>query len=469
MSVGGIASRLCDVSHEDAVESIAVVGGGAAGTLAAIALLRHPAPCRRRVVVIEPAGRLGEGVAYSTRSPSHLLNVRAAGMSALVDRPDDFFAWAARQGLAVDGTEFLPRHLFASYLRDALAASRSGVPAETAQVEHRRDRVLGIRSPAADTGPVGPFVLDTASSEPLVADHVILATGHPVPRSPWLPGHPAVIADAWADGAIESIRDAAVVLVVGTGLTAVDVVLRLRDLGHEGMIHLVSSHGRLPERHLAALLPQRSPALRPHAGSRPSLGAVVRAVRRDAAQSDDWRQAVDGLRPVTVPLWRGFPLDEQRRALRHLARRWEVLRHRMAPEVADGLEALLEEGRLDVRRGRVIDLAPLGVRIRAGIASGGTVQALDVDAVVLCTGPRGDPLDDPLLGRLIRDGIATRHPLGLGLEVAPDGRVRRPGGDAWASLWALGSLRRGAEWESTAVPELRHQAHEVAAAILGGS
>ena len=40
-----------------------------------------------------------------------------------------------------------------------------------------------------------------------------------------------------------------------------------------------------------------------------------------------------------------------------------------------------------------------------------------------------------------------------------------PNGVVQQGLWAMGSLRKGAEWESTAVPELRSQARDIASSI----
>src|SRR2546429_5590479 len=68
--------------------TVAVVGGGASGTLAAIHLLRRPEPLR--LVVVEEGRRLGRGVAYGTTGDEHLLNVPAAGMSAYPDDPGHF-------------------------------------------------------------------------------------------------------------------------------------------------------------------------------------------------------------------------------------------------------------------------------------------------------------------------------------------------------------------------------------------
>jgi uncharacterized NAD(P)/FAD-binding protein YdhS len=73
------------VDTKDFCPVIAIVGGGASGTLLAAQLLRAGAA---RVVLIERAGRLGRGVAYGTGFAGHLLNVPAASMSALPDDPD---------------------------------------------------------------------------------------------------------------------------------------------------------------------------------------------------------------------------------------------------------------------------------------------------------------------------------------------------------------------------------------------
>ena len=122
---------------------IAIVGGGAAGVMTALALARHPSPMARRVVILEPAEQLGLGVAYGTRSPSHLLNVRASGMSAIADAPAHFLRWAQGHDPDLTGPEFLPRHRYAPYLRDALvSAQETAAPGVT--IEHRQRLVVGV-------------------------------------------------------------------------------------------------------------------------------------------------------------------------------------------------------------------------------------------------------------------------------------------------------------------------------------
>lgn len=118
--------------------TIAIVGGGASGALAAIHLLRRARRPVRIVLVERRDTPIGEGVAYSTTDPNHLLNVRAGNMSALPDAPAHFASWAQ-----VEGPRFVARRDYARYLAAALSeaqvAAASGV-----ELEMVRDEVEGV-------------------------------------------------------------------------------------------------------------------------------------------------------------------------------------------------------------------------------------------------------------------------------------------------------------------------------------
>src|SRR6478609_7538769 len=77
---------------------VVVVGAGASGTLAALHLARTAGrrSTRLDLVVIDPIPRIGTGTAFGTSDPEHLLNVPAAGMSALPEDPGHFVAWRRR-------------------------------------------------------------------------------------------------------------------------------------------------------------------------------------------------------------------------------------------------------------------------------------------------------------------------------------------------------------------------------------
>ena len=218
----------------------------------------------------------------------------------------------------------------------------------------------------------------------------MLALGALAPTPPVvLPDDPRVVADPWAEGAGARAAPAATTLLVGSGLTAVDVALSACAGGERARVVAISRGGCLPFDHLPGL---REPAPAPALPGAPATVAwpsawLRRHVRDAAAAGHDWRDAIDGLRPLVPRLWRMLPLDERRRFVDERARAWELRRHRMAPEVAADVRALLAGGRLIVRAGRVVGVRARAETVEVLVAAGGELRTLRADRVVVCAGP----------------------------------------------------------------------------------
>lgn len=234
-------------------KSIAVIGGGFSGSLLAIHLLRRlPPDCR--VHLLERRSGFGTGMAYSTGNPNHLLNVPAGRMSAFHDAPDDFVRWLARQpdvpAEMARSDAFVSRGLFGRYVQ-SLLAQQLGPEASNRNLYLFPDEAVGLTQTASG------IVIATASGRPLSVDAAVLAVGNFPPESP--PIDPDIydskryIADPWDDAALSAIPPGSHVLVIGSGLTMVDLVITLRDKGHEGVITALSRRGLLPHRHVGPL------------------------------------------------------------------------------------------------------------------------------------------------------------------------------------------------------------------------
>ncbi|AGL19888.1 FAD/NAD(P)-binding protein [Actinoplanes sp. N902-109] len=405
--------------------TVAVVGGGCSGVLVAREVLRGGDD----VALIEP-GQLGGGVAYGGARPWHLLNSRAGAMSAVPGDPGHFLRWSG----ASPG-EFRPRAEYGRYLRSVLAEADQG-------------RLRWFRTKATGVDPEGTVAL--ADGTRVRADHVVLALGGPRAAEQRLP-HPAVIDDPWQPGVLEALPPDRPVLLVGTGLTAVDAALTLTADGRRtAPVVAVSRRGLLPLTHTADAAPPEAPDLADCA----TLREVIRAVRAAAGAAGDWRPVVDGLRPYLDRIWTALTPEEQEAFLRHLARTWECHRHRMAPQIAERVVALRQAGLLEIRRG--------GVAAWPGLAG--------YAAVVNCAGPGRLPDSaHPLVRELLDSGQAQVGPHALGLAIDPAGRLVAADGRVHERLWLLGPLRRGTQWETTAVPELRDQAHRLAADLHTGA
>ena len=260
---------------------VAIVGAGFSGTLLAINLLEQPDV---EVLLIErDRHRMGAGVAYSSTETSHLLNVRAGNMSAFADRPDHFCDWLAAHGLGCEAA-FVTRATYGRYLRETLRVAMERYGRRLKLVD---DEVLDIEEKD------GQVTLGLVNGGLIEADRAVLAIGNLPPHDPpaiagaHLPAH-RYIADPWASDFAEGLADDAAVLVVGTGLTAVDVILRLAASGFAGPITALSRRGLRPHRHVDGL-PRPKPVL---ARPAPDLSELVRWARGEA-KDRDWRLVVD--------------------------------------------------------------------------------------------------------------------------------------------------------------------------------
>lgn len=452
--------------------TVAIVGGGFSGAMVAVNLLQQSGRSLS-IKLIESRRELGRGIAYSTPIPGHLLNVPAAKMSAFPDAPDHFLAWLQHQPRRhlspneVDAATFVPRQVYGDYIQDCLREAIAQASPQV-QFEHLAAEAVALK-PA---GPGALIQLDTG--EAIYADHVVLATGNfpaPFPQ-PFrtLSKDSAALKEAWAWTATAHLHPEDSVLLVGTGLTMVDMVIALHQQGHRGKTYALSRHGLLPQRH-QTVAPY--PTFIDLENVPRTIRALLRRVRYEvktaAAQGQDWRAVLDALRPVTQLLWQQLPGAEQRRFLRHVKAYWEVYRHRIASEIAEVLDALFQSGQLVQYGGRLQSCTADDTEVEVCFQQRGTGVnvTLNVTHVINCTGAHGDycRIQHPLLECLRQQRLIRAGTLGIGIETTPTGMVLSEDNQAVPWLYTLGAARRGSLWESVAVPELRIQAQDVAQEI----
>jgi uncharacterized NAD(P)/FAD-binding protein YdhS len=474
---------------------VAIIGGGASGALTAIAMLNSAASQRYpvRIVMLDRYGRHGLGQAYSTTHPDHLLNAPADQMSAVAGDPKHLIRWA--EAADEDTTGFMPRRVYGRYLRQSLdEAAREAAP--LAALTLLTGDVVSIRPGPAGPGPASPgpaspgpaspgprepaLRLVTSDGNELGADIAVLATGSLPPALPFpAPRSRRIVVDPWAPGALDGIADGGDVLVLGTGLTAIDLALTVTS-GHPGaVVHLVSRHGLLPRPHREAdddRRPVRLPELEAMVAAWPAdqetaaelplteLMALVNAAL--AANPGSWPEVMDALRPLVPAIWRAMPVSDQRVFLRRLSRFWEVHRHRVPQTTGARIAELRRSGRLVLRQGRITSVAERGCTLRVELA-GAPTSWLDVGWLLNGTGQGADAAKtaDPLVRDLLDTGLARPDPHGLGLAASGRGALLDRSGQPSSVLFTLGPVLRGQWYETTAVPEIRTQAAALAAVI----
>ena len=417
------------------------------------------------VTVVDRCQAFGRGVAYSAPGLHHRINVPAGKMGGLDPTDGEGFErWldAQHRPRPDFAASFVPRAWFGDYLWAQLEAARAHGALTLCVGEVRALQRL----------PDGWLCSGEGLS--LQADQVVLCTGNTSPSStaPQAAGG-RFIPDVWAPGALAPIGPQDSVLVQGTGATAIDALLELRERGHQGHITMVSRRGLLPKVDMPMLadypdfFDASAPTLR--------LGAVMSALRHEvrhaATQGLPWQQVVDAFRVHASRIWLALDTRDRHRFLRHVRAYWMVHRHRLAPDIDARLARMSARGELELVAARILRTSTASDHVAVDLRPRGAdevTRTLRADWLLNCIGPSENfsRLDDPLWSQLLAQGIARPGPLDMGVDVDTDLRLIARDGRAHADLSALGLPTRGCFWEVTAVVHIRQQAQALARRLL---
>jgi uncharacterized NAD(P)/FAD-binding protein YdhS len=446
------------------VYDVAVVGSGFSAIAVTINLLRL-LPASRRIAVIGDDPGFGRGTAYRTEFYVHRLNVPAGRMSLFPDRPDDFLKWLEDKGRDISLDDFASRGDYGLYLRDRLASLLRD-RADRPKVDFIRAKATGC----VEDYPIG-MVFHLNDADELAARGVVLCLGVgnaalPLP----LEGIPAgartrLIENPWKLGWLQQVRPTDQICILGSGLTMIDQILALRARGHRGKIHVLSRRGLIPHPHLARRAAPIAPKLPEDSRQ---VSAMLAALRRQVDGGDDWRAVIDGLRPQTQRLWQQMTPEQRSRFLRHALPWWNIHRHRISPRVFQQFASLMQNGTIIIHAGflKAIETHSEGTEVFYRPRGTDRRTSFRADWIVNCTGMERSGIEhSPLLRQMQKEGFIRADELGLGIVVDTKSRIVDGKGELNDRMYAVGALTAGQFWEITAVPDIRVQASEVAAAI----
>lgn len=448
------------------VKRIVIVGGGLSGTLLALQLA-----CDRNaeIVMLEKDPQmLGRGVAYNADFTHQPLNVPASGMSLYPDTPGHFLDWLRQNAFrynhllpSVAPKTFVPRKIFGDYLVEHLQKAHHA-HAESFQI--RIDEVMSIRRSGRK------LQAELESGIKLDADHVVLALGN-FPPGDLFPGNTEVItaqgyfANPWTDRVYSHLSGDEDVLLVGTGLTAVDVVLGLRVRHFKGTISMLSRRGQLPLSHDLSqpAIEIDDPGYLP---PRDTLRWLTNQIRK--RRSTPWTAVMDGIRPHTQTIWKRWSWDERRYFMRRLRQIWEVARHRIPVQSSAVLSEMVSAGQLRIGKARITSARLHADGIEVFWTDDSGVHSGVFQKVINCTGPESNyrKLKLPVLVDLVEQGLLVNDPIGLGILCTENGNILDKQHAPVPGLWCMGPMRKAVLWETTAIRELRLQAKELAQLVM---
>jgi uncharacterized NAD(P)/FAD-binding protein YdhS len=453
---------------------IAIIGGGFCGTLVTVQLLRQ-AKKPLRIILINRNYPVSKGIAYSTEDENHLLNVAAGKMSAFPEDPDHFVNWIKNKNelnhFVSDelNLAYLPRAVYGNYIQAIFDEAQKAKPAHI-EISILNDEAKDIQKT------INSYKIVLRANKAVAADKIILATGNSLPSQ--LPikderfytsrnyyGNP------WSQAAVENIKHDETVFIIGTGLTMLDTALSVARNGFRGKIIALSRSGLLPLYHkrrkpYLELLNDLNPPYRLQQLYEIYFKHIIQA----SAQGNPTEALVDAIRPKTQEIWMGLSLQEKIQFMTHIKHFWNVTRHRAAKEVYDSISKLREKNSLDVLSGRLISMTETGndIEIIYWDKKSQRERIIKAHRVINCTGPETDisKVNDELIKNLVERGFIAPDELKLGMNALPDGTIIRKDNSLSSFLFTIGSNLKGILWESTAVPELRIQAKQLASELL---
>lgn len=424
------------------MKKIAIIGGGASGILAGINLAKQSFD-QVHVYILESRKILGQGIACSTMDEGHVLNVPAGRMSIYMDDAGDFVDWA---GCAKN--YFAPRKLYARYLLERFDSATGG----NVNFTHICSTADSIEK---DETKCWVYCADV---QKVLVNAVVIAVGHgeaiAFPNggkdltSSWY------IDDPWRK--FVTPKDG-YMIGIGAGLTFIDYALSRIRRNEKNTATGISRNGLLPAQHLR----NRAEPLEVPAEVRISPFEI----RQFIENSQDWRAAQDGVRHQLPEIWHNWSNKHKSDFFSNDLRWWNVKRHRLAPEIADEVRVGLEEGRINIVEGQVERVNQIDEVFPVALHSGEVFRG---ETVINCLGFAVAGTGS-LVDNLIEDKVAMPAPLGLGLCTDfPRFNVISGENRAHPNLFAIGPILFGERFETTAMPELREQADEIAKSLLKG-
>ncbi|MFG2887353.1 FAD/NAD(P)-binding protein [Streptomyces sp. NPDC048297] len=481
---------------------LAVIGCGAAAVCLLNGLLETDLPVGR-LRLYDGSSGLWRGRAYQRDAPVLRLNSVPGDMSALGSDPEHFDRWLAARDTVngqsantfdpYSGARFVPRALYGDYLQYAAEDALTRLRAAGWDVELVPHHVKSVVQSAGKTE------LLTLDGRRQKADYVVLCVGRGSPSDEYaLAGSPRFIADPYpVQQTLGEVEPEASVGVIGSGLTAMDVVLALRESKHRGPITFLSRGGVLPSvrqkpiqykiRHFTSEGIQRAAGengitldtvvrlLRQEletAGE--DISAVqmeiesligespVQRLRRQLAEVDTESIALRVLQtavPSTGPqVWPLLSSEEKLRLLRGSYRAILALCCPMPPATAAKVLDMIEREQLHLSDG-IQEIRYNGSSYTA-VTTHGTVSCDVVINAVNAPAHKIPPSAASLVDSLIGQGVASYSPAG-GLEVDP--RTSQLIGDdrPQGRFYALGDLTFGTFFFTFGIPAITDRARDI--------
>lgn len=470
---------------------VLIIGGGAAAVASVNRLLQSPHGLNK-ITVISQDKNIGYGLAYSTTEDAHILNIPAAAMSLPGELGfDEWLVLNCHYQNAQDAEQrYVARHLYGKYLNDIfqrciIKASSLGIPLVT-----HFDEVIHL-SMDGNNG----FQLICHLGEIIYGDVVILCVGHTESSGfSELANEKNYFQSPWPFADIKrAIAPHQSVAVIGTRLSAIDVILGLKANRHLGPLYSVSRSGRLPrvKSHyqaysLQVLTVKAIQSLVQQQGNFIAIEQVIalfcqelslayntpiqhlhvpihnahiwlqREITKTTNSSRVWQDVLEAVYAIMPEIWDLLSHDTKAIFLNDYFTEWMIHVSAFPIDNARRILSLLHTGELSIKKG-LQTIQKTGDHFRVSYES---AEPFTVNAIINASGSARHIINakSRLLNQLLATGFITPHPLG-GILIDP--HTLRLKNAAPLPCYAVGELTFGSCLAVTDMVQIMRQVNKL--------
>ncbi len=432
---------------------IAIVGFGFCGRLAFFHLVKN-SPKNTKIIIFEKEGNKALGPAFASLSPHYILNVPAIKMSAFSNKKKDFCEFLEKnhstiwQEIGEGG--FAPREIYGQYLSEISKEAWAEADKKGIETIFISEEVTEIITQENNKRENSKFLIKTESNKCFEACEILLATSFKQSDLPYNFDSKNLIKKLWDKNSQQFHRakfhDKKICL-IGSGLTAVDVITGLKKNNFQGKIFVISRHGNFPKKHFSE--PQENPDFISPDEAKKGVLFLCLKIRNflKKNQQFDLRHVIDSIRHINTQLWQN--LDEKNKKLFiRLIPYWNIFRHRAPAASIEIIEKMIADNQLEIRKKGVKKISEKSGKI---VLENGNNE-IECDYLVNCMGFEFRAKKYPLLAQMIE--VNLLHPDFLLVK------------SNHSKIHLLGGLNIGRDFECTAVPDLRLSVEKIVNTVL---
>jgi uncharacterized NAD(P)/FAD-binding protein YdhS len=439
------------------MKTIAIIGFGFSGTIFFLNLIKPNLPKNLNIIIFEKenfdSSNVNLGPAFSPFSDDYILNVKASNMSAHQDDKDDFVNFLKKEYPAIytkiiqdDHNAFVARKIYGKYLNEIRKQALKDASLKQINYQIINQEVLSIKNDDQK-------LIITTKEENFKVDKIILATSLKQAELPFFLSGKNFIKNLWSNEYFDfhnqdlpqNLRDKnSVITLIGSGLSAIDVIIGLVKKNFSGKIIVMSRRGNFSKKHPNKPNLLIQPLLNID-DARLGILHMNLKIRKFLKQNTDFdlRNIITSIRPIIKELWSNLDDKNKPRFLKFLPY-WNIFRHLAPSSSIDIIDNLIKNGRIKIKKATIDRVDIKGNKIIIYNKN----DHFETDYLVNCLGFEMRAKKYPLFDSMIKNNLLKQD-----LIMVKSNNQ---------NIYLLAALNIAQDFEITSVPDIRAQAQDLA-------